>query len=112
MGDRAVYCARLESVCAERHPGFESPPIRCILCFLLALVLVSISRAEEKSALTENFLERARQNFQSGNFAVAHGRLDQFEKVNTATAQSLDLRGCLFMEQDNVAEAAKAFNAP
>src|SRR4029077_19222347 len=31
MGDRAVYCARLESVCAERHRGFESPPIRC--CF-------------------------------------------------------------------------------
>ncbi len=30
MGDRAVYCARLESVCAERHPGFESPPIRHI----------------------------------------------------------------------------------
>ena len=28
MGDRAVYCARLESVCAERHQGFESPPIR------------------------------------------------------------------------------------
>ena len=28
MGDRAVYCARLESVCAERHRGFESPPIR------------------------------------------------------------------------------------
>ena len=26
MGDRAVYCARLESVCAERHRGFESPP--------------------------------------------------------------------------------------
>src|SRR2546427_777609 len=32
MGDRAVYCARLESVCAERHPGFESPPIRHTLC--------------------------------------------------------------------------------
>ncbi len=31
MGDRAVYCARLESVCAERHPGFESPPIRQLL---------------------------------------------------------------------------------
>ena len=28
MGDRAVYCARLESVCAEKHPGFESLPIR------------------------------------------------------------------------------------
>ena len=28
MGDRAVDCARLESVCAARHRGFESPPIR------------------------------------------------------------------------------------
>jgi hypothetical protein len=28
MGDRAVDCARLESVCAARHQGFESPPIR------------------------------------------------------------------------------------
>ena len=35
MGDRAVYCARLESVCAERHPGFESPPIRHTLSLLL-----------------------------------------------------------------------------
>jgi hypothetical protein len=30
MGDRVVDCARLESVCAERHRGFESPPIRFI----------------------------------------------------------------------------------
>ena len=28
MGDRVVDCARLESVCAERHRGFESLPIR------------------------------------------------------------------------------------
>src|SRR4030095_5324404 len=28
MGDRVVDCSRLESVCAERHRGFESPPIR------------------------------------------------------------------------------------
>lgn len=27
-GDRVVDCARLESVCAERHRGFESPPFR------------------------------------------------------------------------------------
>src|SRR5438477_6643641 len=30
MGDRVVDCARLESVCAERHRGFESPPIRSL----------------------------------------------------------------------------------
>ncbi len=28
MGDRVVDCARLESVCTARYPGFESPPIR------------------------------------------------------------------------------------
>ena len=28
MGDRAVDCARLESVCTARYQGFESPPIR------------------------------------------------------------------------------------
>ena len=33
MGDRAVDCARLESVCAARHQGFESPPIRFLFYF-------------------------------------------------------------------------------
>src|SRR5262245_18075375 len=28
MADRVVDCARLESVCAVRHRGLESPPIR------------------------------------------------------------------------------------
>src|SRR5205823_4919278 len=43
MGDRAVYCARLESVCAERHPGFESPPIRqCFHYSCLSLLLVLV----------------------------------------------------------------------
>jgi hypothetical protein len=31
MGGRVVDCARLESVYAARHPGFESPPIRHFL---------------------------------------------------------------------------------
>ena len=36
MGDRAVDCARLESVCAARHQGFESPPIRFLFYFTRA----------------------------------------------------------------------------
>ena len=40
MGDRAVDCARLESVCTERYRGFESPPIRFILALLLGIVIV------------------------------------------------------------------------
>jgi hypothetical protein len=46
MGDRAVYCARLESVCAERYPGFESPPIRqvakSVIDAALTLALVNL----------------------------------------------------------------------
>ena len=38
MGDRAVDCARLESVCAARHQGFESPPIRASYSFTLLRV--------------------------------------------------------------------------
>jgi hypothetical protein len=43
MGDRVVDCARLESVCAERHRGFESLPIRS--AFLLLLLLVNVFRS-------------------------------------------------------------------
>ena len=42
MGDRVVDCARLESVCAERHRGFESPPIRANLSFVLLLLLLLV----------------------------------------------------------------------
>src|SRR5436309_13364805 len=38
MGDRVVDCARLESVCAERHRGFESPPIRAPIPTLARLL--------------------------------------------------------------------------
>jgi hypothetical protein len=36
MGDRAVYCARLESVCTARYRGFESPPIRQLFSAIAA----------------------------------------------------------------------------
>ena len=45
MGDRAVYCARLESVCTERYRGFESPPIRVYLPLPLNLRLLFLAIA-------------------------------------------------------------------
>ena len=42
MGDRVVDCARLESVCAERHRGFESPPIRANLIRAPALTFARL----------------------------------------------------------------------
>src|SRR5213078_1300650 len=43
MGDRAVYCARLESVCAERHWGFESPPSVSIVARARKVACITVS---------------------------------------------------------------------
>jgi hypothetical protein len=48
MGDRAVDCARLESVCAARHQGFESPPIR----FPPAIIMLPIDGIQEFRSLS------------------------------------------------------------
>jgi tetratricopeptide (TPR) repeat protein len=102
MGDRAVYCARLESVCVARHQGFESPPIRSPILFLFLLLLpIGFLRA------AENELAAATREYQQGNFAAAITALDRSEK----TSESLDLRGCIYMEQQKFDEAKKAFDA-
>jgi tetratricopeptide (TPR) repeat protein len=131
MGDRAVYCARLESVCAERHPGFESPPIRhgnpitlarfctfrnhLLMRLFLALIVFTTSSLfatdDQPARVGENLVEVAQRDFEKENFAGAHATLDRFEKSKGPTAESLDLRGCIYMEQGNLDGAAKAFEA-
>jgi tetratricopeptide (TPR) repeat protein len=80
---------------------------------LIALIFFAggLVLAEDKPVVGENSLEIARQNFQAENFAAAHAALDRFEKTERPTAESLDLRGCAYMEQGKFAEAAKAFEA-
>src|SRR5206468_9882199 len=51
MGDRAVDCARLESVCAERHPGFESPPIRHALVTCRQISFSSFAAIKHREVL-------------------------------------------------------------
>ncbi len=126
MGDRAVYCARLESVCAERHPGFESPPIRQMPCLvagalemiagmrlavvlLILLVCLPLALAEERASIGDNRLNVARQDLESGDLKAAQTAIDQFEQANKSNVESLDLRGVLYMEQGRLGEAAKAF---
>jgi tetratricopeptide (TPR) repeat protein len=77
-----------------------------LICFAGGLVL-----AGEKSSVGDNSLEVAQQNFQVENFAATHAALDRFEKTDRPTAESLDLRGCAYMEQGKFDEAAKAFEA-
>ena len=80
---------------------------------LIALIFFAsdLVLAGEKSAVGENSLEVARQSFQAENFAATHAALDRFEKTDRPTAESLDLRGCAYMEQGKFDEAAKAFEA-
>ena len=127
MGDRAVYCARLESVCAERHPGFESPPIRHAFCLrltsrwrrdalrvfcalLLFTVFVPVASAETALEIS-SLLEKAKGNFGQGNFDAALAQLDLIDKAKGQNSESLDLRGDIYFEQGKLDEAKKAFRA-
>jgi tetratricopeptide (TPR) repeat protein len=85
-------------------------PMR-FLIVLLFIAPISFLLAEEKPAGIGDWLETARKSLAADNVKAAHAALDQFEKTNKATAESLDVRGCVYMEQGNFAEAAKAFEA-
>lgn len=82
--------------------------------FLIVLLLsapISFVLAEEKSAVIGDWLEGARKSLEARDFVRAHAALDRFEKANKPTAESLDVRGCVYMEQGNFADAAKTFEA-
>ena len=124
MGDRAVYCARLESVCAERHPGFESLPIRhrltsrrvtifsahTLAVGMFFCLLASLGAAEPKIASEPTQHQRRRAEFRAGHFDKALALLDQTGKGN-ANADAMDLRGLIYLEQGRFEEARKEFRA-
>ena len=109
MGDRAVYCARLESVCAAKHPGFESLPIRHFvtlsLAFVFAALLISCGKSESRRS--DHTLEPATREFNAGKFESALSRLAKGDKPGP---EALDLRGCVLMEQGKFEEATQAFD--
>ena len=127
MGDRAVYCARLESVCAERHPGFESPPIRqrrnafrspsrvvlnpAMRAFLALFfgALFSAQAANQEKIYLVNLIEAARSDYKTGQLDSALTKLDLHEKAKGPTAESLDLRGAIALEQGKFDLARKSF---
>jgi len=126
MGDRAVYCARLESVCAERHPGFESPPIRqrilfCLTSYIMRLIAsalfafvilgLSHARAEETQLHHAAAVEAAKRHFAAGNFDDALAQLNKIGPAEKQNSDALDLRGMIYRQQDKLEEAKKAFQA-
>jgi tetratricopeptide (TPR) repeat protein len=79
---------------------------------LFALFLIAIlplARAEETRSLAAGTLEVAKRAAQNGKFADALAALDAIDKGGKPTAESLDLRGCIYLEQEKFNDATKAF---
>ncbi len=116
MGDRAVYCARLESVCAERHPGFESLPIRHFrflrhtprLGFLCGLFLALSPCLAATVAPVSTVVDHARNLLHAGQPEESAALL---QSTGQESAEALDLRGAIFLEQGRLEEARTAFAA-
>ncbi len=81
--------------------------------FFFALLLFAISDplvAEKDFSGLSNELGVAKAQFQQGKFDAALAVLDRLEKSSRPSMESLDLRGCVYLEQGKFEEAAKAFD--
>src|SRR6185503_11254867 len=53
----------------------------------------------------------AQEQFRSGKFDAVLATLDRIDKDSRPTVESMDLRGCAYLEQDKLEDAARAFEA-
>ena len=118
MGDRAVYCARLESVCAFTGTRGSNP--RPSASLQLRLVVLSVMLASAVSATAQSAQDPvagvdpavvAEREFENGNVDKALAVLDEAEKRGVRNFRTLDVRGCVLMEQGKLDEAIQAFQA-
>ena len=98
-------CRKATRVRIPAHPRLALSVVVALLVGLIA----SLARAQPRAGA--DLLEAARREFHQGNLDAAVRALDQLEAAAQATAQSLDLRGCIFMEQKKLDEAVAAFRA-
>ena len=73
--------------------------------------MIPMATAEEKPPAGTNPLAVAKEDFRAENFERALVALDQLEKTAGPTGESMDLRGCIYMEQKRFEEAQKSFAA-
>jgi tetratricopeptide (TPR) repeat protein len=78
---------------------------------LFVFATISLHGANDSRPSGANLIETAKVNFKAGNFDAAMAALDQLDKTRGSTAESLDLRGLIYMEQGKLNEANKAFEA-
>jgi tetratricopeptide (TPR) repeat protein len=81
------------------------------LCALFFLAVLPFARAQEAPHPASGMLEVAKRETRNGKFTGALAALDEIDKARKPTAESLDLRGCIFLEQGKFDAATKAFEA-
>jgi tetratricopeptide (TPR) repeat protein len=77
---------------------------------LTFLVCAPVLFAQKEFSATGDFAA-ATQSYLNGKFDQAVAALDRFDKASPATVQSLDLRGCIYMEQGKLDNASEAFQS-
>jgi tetratricopeptide (TPR) repeat protein len=82
---------------------------RLFALFLLAVL--PFARAQEPPRRGTGSLEVAKREARDGKFTEALAALDEIDKARKPTAESLDLRGCIYLEQEKFGDATKAFEA-
>jgi tetratricopeptide (TPR) repeat protein len=81
------------------------------LCAIFFLAVLPFSPAQEPPHPASGTLEVAKREARNGKFTEALAALDEIDKARKPTAESLDLRGCIFLEQEKFDDATKVFNA-
>ncbi len=84
--------------------------MRPLLVFFL-LAALPVARAEEAPRLGGGTLEAVKREAQNGKLNEALAALDELDKAHKPTPESLDLRGCIYLEQEKFDDAKKAFGA-
>jgi tetratricopeptide (TPR) repeat protein len=76
-----------------------------VLFFLLTICSVAAEQTPSAS------LETAKSNFSAGDFDGALAAIDQIDKTGKTSADVLDLRGMVYLEQGKFDEAKKSFES-
>jgi tetratricopeptide (TPR) repeat protein len=82
-----------------------------LLFALFLLATLPLVRAQEAPRPGTGALEVAKREARNGKLAAALAALDEGDKTRKPTAESLDLRGCIYLEQEKFDDATKAFEA-
>ena len=80
--------------------------MRAFIAFTFLLSTSLLYAQKEFSALVE--LGAAKQSYLDGKFDQALTALDRLDKAAGAAVESLDLRGCIYMEQGKLDDAARS----